>query len=123
MLRTGPSSGGGSIGRSASDATIAFARIENHYFYNDLWLEEGQLIRNADRLADVSGIIVQGRYDVVTPAITSWELAQGWPKADYRMVEGAGHAFAEPGILHELLQATDRFAAELGERTARKRSA
>lgn len=97
-------------GGPVSDATIAFARIENHYFYHDLWLEEGQLIRDAHRLADIPGVIVQGRYDVVTPAVTSWQLAQAWPKADYRMVEGAGHAFAEPGILHELLEATDRFA-------------
>ncbi|MDY8110480.1 prolyl aminopeptidase [Fulvimarina sp. 2208YS6-2-32] len=96
--------------RSASDSTIAFARIENHYFYHGLWLDGDQLIANADRLADIPGVIVQGRYDIVTPAITSWQLAQAWPRADYRMVEGAGHAFAEPGVLQELLAATDRFA-------------
>jgi len=98
---------------SAADGMIAFARIENHFFFHELWLEEGQLLANAGKLAGIPGVIVQGRYDVVTPAITSWQLAQAWPKADYRMVEGAGHAFAEPGILHELLQATDRFAQEL----------
>ncbi|MER0237957.1 prolyl aminopeptidase [Fulvimarina sp. MAC8] len=96
---------------SVSDATIAFARIENHYFYHGLWLEEGQLIRDAVRLSKIPGVIVQGRYDVVTPAITSWQLAEVWTRADYRMVEGAGHAFAEPGILQELLAASDRFAA------------
>ncbi|MCB8838027.1 prolyl aminopeptidase [Aurantimonas sp. VKM B-3413] len=111
MLRTTPSPGGS--GAPASDGTIAFARIENHYFYHDLWLEEGQLIRGADRLAEIPGVIVQGRYDVVTPAITSWQLAQAWAKADYRMVEGAGHAFAEPGILDELIEASDRFGREL----------
>ncbi|EAU42671.1 prolyl iminopeptidase [Fulvimarina pelagi HTCC2506] len=107
MLRSG------AVPRSApsvSDTTIAFARIENHYFYHGLWLEDGQLIGNAARLSNIPGVIVQGRYDIVTPAITSWQLAEVWTKADYRMVEGAGHAFAEPGILQELLTATDRFA-------------
>ncbi|RFC66216.1 prolyl aminopeptidase [Fulvimarina endophytica] len=99
--------------RSVSDATIAFARIENHYFHHDLWLEDGQLLDRADRLSRIPGVIVQGRYDVVTPAITSWQLAQVWTQADYRMVEGAGHAFAEPGILQELLAATDRFSSAL----------
>ncbi|MBP0617052.1 prolyl aminopeptidase [Jiella mangrovi] len=95
---------------TATDGQIAFARIENHYFFHELWLEEGQLLDNIDRLAQTPGVIVQGRYDVVTPAITSWQIAQAWSKADYRLVEGAGHAFAEPGILHALLEATDRFA-------------
>ena len=117
----GPARGGGSSSGQAasgqvSDATIAFARLENHYFYHELWLEEGQLIRDAGKLAQMSGVIVQGRYDVVTPAITSWQLAQAWPKVEYRLVEGAGHAFAEPGILHELLEATDRFAQMLSEK-------
>ena len=56
-------------------------------------------------------MIIQGRYDVVTPAITSWQLAQAWPRAEYRIVEAAGHAFAEPAILSALVEATDRFAA------------
>lgn len=109
MLRTKPMPRGGS---SVSDSTIAFARIENHYFYHGLWLDGDQLIRNADILKDIPGVIVQGRYDIVTPAVTSWQLAQIWTRADYRMVEGAGHAFAEPGILQELIAATDRFAED-----------
>ncbi|NDW05271.1 prolyl aminopeptidase [Jiella pacifica] len=100
-------------GGSVSDGQIAFARIENHFFFHELWLEEGQLLSNMDRLAETPGVIVQGRYDVVTPAITSWQFAQAWPKADYRLVEASGHAFAEPAILTELLDATDRFADEL----------
>ncbi len=112
----GPARGGSGPAGQASDATIAFARLENHYFYHELWLEEGQLIRDADKLAQIPGVIVQGRYDVVTPAITSWQLAEAWPQAEYRLVEGAGHAFAEPGILHELLEATDCFADKLSEK-------
>ena len=100
------------LGRGpVSDGTIAFARIENHYFFHNLWLDDGQLIAHADRLAAIPGVIIQGRYDVVTPAITSWQLAQAWPRAEYRIVEAAGHAFAEPAILSALVEATDRFAA------------
>ncbi|MCP2259678.1 proline iminopeptidase [Streptoalloteichus tenebrarius] len=87
----------------------AFARIENHYFRHRGWLAEGQLLRNAARLADVPGVIVQGRYDLATPATTAWELHQAWPGSELVMVEGAGHAFDEPGILHHLIEASDRF--------------
>ncbi|KQT55330.1 MULTISPECIES: prolyl aminopeptidase [unclassified Aureimonas] len=96
----------------AGESTIAFARIENHYFIHDLWLEEGQLLRDAGRLAGIPGVIVQGRYDVVTPAATGYALHKAWPGSEHRMVEGAGHAFSEPGILAELLAATGRFADE-----------
>lgn len=89
---------------------LAFARIENHYFVHAGWLEEGQLIRDAHKLAGIPGVIVQGRYDVATPAKTAWDLHRAWPQADFRLVDDAGHAFNEPGILAELLAATDRFA-------------
>lgn len=96
---------------TASDATIAFARIENHYFAHDLWFEEGQLIRNAGRLADVPGVIVQGRYDVVTPPVTAFDLHRAWPGSELVMIEDAGHAFSEPGTLKALIEATNRFVA------------
>ncbi|MFZ2307354.1 MAG: prolyl aminopeptidase [Rhodoferax sp.] len=92
------------------DYALAFARIENHYFVHAGWLEEGQLIRDAHKLAGIPGVIVQGRYDVATPAKTAWDLHRAWPQADFRLVDDAGHAFNEPGILAELLAATDRFA-------------
>ena len=90
---------------------LAFARIENHYFVHKGWLEEGQLIRDAHKLAKIAGVIVQGRYDMACPAQTAWDLHRAWPQADFHMVEGAGHAFNEPGILAQLIAATDRFAA------------
>lgn len=90
---------------------LAFARIENHYFVHDGWLEEGQLIRDAHKLKGIPGVIVQGRYDMACPAKTAWELHRAWPEADFHMVEGAGHAYNEPGVLELLLAATDRFAA------------
>jgi proline iminopeptidase len=89
---------------------LAFARIENHYFVHDGWLDEGQLIRDAHKLAGIPGVIVQGRYDMACPAKTAWDLHLAWPEADFRMVEGAGHAYNEPGVLELLLAATDRFA-------------
>jgi proline iminopeptidase len=89
---------------------LAFARIENHYFVNEGFFEEGQLIRDAHRLRNIPGVIVQGRYDVATPPRTAWDLHTAWPEAEFIMVPDAGHAFTEPGITHRLIEATDRFA-------------
>jgi len=91
---------------------LAFARIENHYFVNAGFLDEGQLIRDASRLRDIPGTIVQGRYDVATPMKSAWDLHRAWPEAEFRLVADAGHAFNEPGILSELIRATDRYARE-----------
>lgn len=89
---------------------LAFARIENHYFVHKGWLEEEQLIRDAPKLRGIPGIIVQGRYDIATPAKTAWELHRAWPDADFHMIGDAGHAYDEPGILDCLIRATDDFA-------------
>lgn len=98
----------------ADEFARAFARIENHYFVHAGWLEEGQLIRDAPKLRHVPGVIVQGRYDIATPAVTAWDLHRAWPEAEFVLVEGAGHAYSEPGIRDALLDATDRFAMLLG---------
>ena len=90
---------------------IAFARIENHYFVNDGFLAPNQLIDGARGLRDIPGVIVQGRYDVATPARTAWDLHKAWPEADFYWAPDAGHAFNEPTILHWLIEATDRFAS------------
>lgn len=90
---------------------LAFARIENHYFVHDGWFEPEQLLRHAGRLADIPTVIVQGRYDLCTPATTAWELHQALPSAEFVLVDDAGHAYDEPGILDALITATDRFAA------------
>ncbi len=91
---------------------VAFARIENHFFTNRGWFEPGQLIRDADKLAGVPGVIVQGRYDMCTPVFTAWDLHRAWPEAEFTIVPDAGHAFDEPGILSALIDATDRFAKD-----------
>lgn len=90
---------------------LAFARIENHYFVNEGFFEEGQLIRDAHKLKDIPAVIIQGRYDVATPAKTAWDLHKAWPEARFIMVPDAGHAATEPGIAHHLVEATDAFAS------------
>lgn len=92
------------------DYALAFARIENHYFVHAGWFDEGQLIRDAAKLRDIPGVIVQGRYDIACPPQTAWDLHRAWPEAEFVMVEGQGHALSQPGILHHLIEATDRFA-------------
>ena len=88
----------------------AFARIECHYFINGGFLEsDGWLLENIGRIRHIPAVIVQGRYDMATPVTSAWDLHRAWPEADFRLVDDAGHAFSEPGILHELLEATDRF--------------
>lgn len=92
---------------ATTQSEIALARIEAHYFVNNSFLEEGHLIANAHRLAGLPGVIVQGRYDMVTPVRSAYELAQAWPDAQLRIVPDAGHATSEPGILAALVAATD----------------
>ncbi len=94
------------------DYAVAFARIENHFFVHAGWLEEGQLIRDASILGDIAGVIVHGRYDMPCPARIAWELHEAWPRAEFFLVEGAGHAFSEPGILDRLIYATDKYAGK-----------
>ncbi|MCZ6809905.1 MAG: prolyl aminopeptidase [Proteobacteria bacterium] len=94
----------------AGDLALSLARIECHYFVNGGFMEENQLIKNIDKIRNIPAVIVQGRYDVVCPCISAWELSQAWPEADLRIVPDAGHAAFEPGNVHELVMATDAFA-------------
>lgn len=94
------------------DFALAFARIENHYFVHAGWLEEGQLLNDAHKLQDIPGTIVHGRYDMPCPAKYAWGLHKGWPKAEFYLIEGAGHAYSEPGILDRLIRATDKYAGK-----------
>jgi proline iminopeptidase len=90
----------------------AFARIECHYFVNQGFFDpEDQLLKNVDRIRHIPGVIVQGRYDVVCPMVTAWELHHAWPEAEFIVVPDAGHSMAEPGIRSALIEATDRFAS------------
>jgi proline iminopeptidase len=99
------------IASSAEDEfALAFARIECHYFVNGGFFDaDDQLLRDATRLRDIPATIVQGRYDVVCPARSAWDLHRAWPEAELRIVADAGHSALEPGITDELIEATDRY--------------
>ncbi len=92
---------------------LSLASIECHYFINNAFLQPDQLLDNADRLADVPGIIIHGRHDLICPLESAWALHQAWPNSDLRIIEGAGHAATEPAITKALIQATDYFAERI----------
>lgn len=89
---------------------LAFARIENHYFRHGGFLDEGQLLRDIAAIRHLPGVIVQGRHDIVCPAVSAWDLHRAWPGSRLHIVADAGHASSEPGIVHHLVEATDQFA-------------
>ena len=99
------------IARTGGDEfALPFARIECHYFVNDGWLDgDRAILANTDKIKKIPGVIVQGRYDVVCPVKSAFDLHRAWPEADLRIVPDAGHAASEPGIVRELVAATDRF--------------
>ncbi|MGH1395162.1 MAG: prolyl aminopeptidase [Trichormus sp.] len=87
----------------------AFARIECHYFINKGFLEtDDQLLLNVERIRHIPAVIVQGRYDVVCPMISAWELHRAWPEAEFIVVPDAGHSMSEVGIRSALIEATDK---------------
>jgi proline iminopeptidase len=91
---------------------MAFARLVTHYVRHDAWLENGALLRDAASLADIPGIMINGRFDFQAPIGNAWELKRAWPRAELVIVEDAGHAADNAGITEELVRATDRFAAQ-----------
>ncbi len=100
------------VARFGADSyALAFARIESHYFVNaGFFRRDGELLLEAGRLRNIPGVIVHGRYDVVTPAKSAVLLNKAWGGSDLRIVADAGHAMTEPGIVHELIRATRKFA-------------
>ena len=95
---------------TSPEIAIAIARIENHYMANGGWLTEGELLRGADKLRGIPGIIVQGRHDTCTPPKAAWALKKAWPEVELQIVADGGHLYNEPGILDGLIRATDKFA-------------
>ncbi|SEC76282.1 prolyl aminopeptidase [Rhodobacter sp. 24-YEA-8] len=99
----------GWMGESPADYAHAFARLENHYFINGGFLDQdGWIVQNRARIADIDTDIVQGRYDMVCPPQSAWNLAEGWAKARVHFVPLAGHALSEPGISEALVRVMDR---------------
>ncbi|KAF2754637.1 proline iminopeptidase [Pseudovirgaria hyperparasitica] len=92
---------------------LAHARIEAHYFRNRAWLEEGQLLRkeNIDKIRDIPMTIVQGRYDVVCPSITAWDLHKAWPESKLHLINDAGHSVTEPGTTAKLIEVVEEYAS------------
>ncbi|KAI0661560.1 proline iminopeptidase [Cubamyces menziesii] len=95
-----------------NDFANAFARIENHYFVNDGFMRDGQLLekQEIDKIRHIPCVVVQGRYDVVCPATTAYDLKKVWPELTLHIVPDAGHSSREPGIAKLLVKATDDFA-------------
>jgi proline iminopeptidase len=97
----------------ASDrVALGLARIEAHYFMNDIFLPEDFLMKNAYKLKPIPGVIVQGRYDIVCPAVSADDLHRAWPEAEYIVVSDAGHSAFEPGIRSRLVAATEQFKSK-----------
>jgi len=88
----------------------AFARIECHYFVNNGFFRPNQLLEDVGKIRHIPAVIVQGRYDVVCPMKSAWDLHRAWPEAEFNVVADAGHAASETGIMAKLIEATDRFA-------------
>jgi len=95
---------------------LSLARIECHYFMHQSFLQENQILNNIDRLKDIPGVIIQGRYDVICPMESAWELHKAWPGSMLRIIPDAGHSAAETGVSSELVQTCDQFALDLNRK-------
>ena len=105
----------GVTGESPADHARAFARLENHYFQNNGFLDDAtQIMNRMDQIADIPGVIVQGRFDMICPPHSAYMLSEAWPQGRLSMVGKAGHALSEPGISAELVRAMDTFASRAG---------
>ena len=103
----------GHIGESPAHFARAFARLENHYFVNGGFLGPDRQILDPAQMAKIShipGVIIQGRYDMICPPLSAYQLAEAWGAAKLTFVGRAGHALSEPGIRRELVRATDMLA-------------
>lgn len=102
----------GWTGEAPGEYARAFARLENHYFYNDGFLTaETQILNRMDRIAHIPGFIVQGRFDMICPPMAAYQLHKNWPASRLTMVPMAGHALSEPGISRELVRIMDNYGS------------
>jgi len=85
---------------------LALARIEAHYFMNNSFLDDNQILRDARKIGDIPGYIIHGRYDLICPLENAFDLADAWPAGQLEIVPAAGHSASEPGIVDALVQAT-----------------
>jgi proline iminopeptidase len=92
---------------------LSLARIEAHYFVHHAFLRSDQLLHDTLKMDGLPGVIVQGRYDLICPMRSAWDLHQAWPGSELVIVPDAGHSASEPGICSALVKATDHFASRL----------
>ena len=97
----------------SAHTALSLARIECHYFMHDCFLEKNQILNNVAKLQNIPGVIVQGRYDLICPMESAWELHQAWPKAELKIIADAGHSATEAGTVSALVSATDEMAKTL----------
>jgi len=104
-----------------SEDIVAFglARIEAHYFHNNIFLPDNSLLDNASKIKQIPGVIVQGRYDMVCPIISADDLHRAWPQAEYIIVPDAGHSAWEPGITAQLVAAMEKLKSRAEVRVPR----
>ncbi len=98
---------------SQPHTALSLARIESHYFINRAFLRPNQLLQEANRLNGIPGVLVQGRYDLICPMESAWQLHQAWEGSELMVIPDAGHSATEAGIRKALIETTDRFAREL----------
>lgn len=98
---------------SSAHTALSLARIEAHYFVNNSFMTGNQILNNADKLKEIPGIIVHGRYDVVCPIESAWQLHQAWPGSVLEIIPDAGHSASEPGNIDALVRATIDMAATI----------
>lgn len=101
----------GAYSNRPPDALMAFTRITAHYFSNDAWLEEGQLLRDAHRLAGIPGTLIHGRLDLSCPLKTPWELSKAWPNAELKVIDDSGHT-GSPAMRDAIREAMERYAGQ-----------
>jgi proline iminopeptidase len=94
----------------SAEFRMAFARIVTHYFTHGAWLEDDQLLRNADRLAGIPGVLIHGRLDLGGPLAAAWDLHRAWPDSELVVVGTAGHDTRDPGMSDSIVTALNRFA-------------
>ncbi len=97
----------------SSRGALSLARLEVHYFENDIFLPEGYILDNIPALTHLPAVIVQGRYDIICPIGTADALKAAWPKADYEVIPDAGHSAMEPGIRSALVEAMNRYRTQI----------
>jgi proline iminopeptidase len=108
----------GSGGSGPAEYARAFARLENHYFSHGCFLnEDQQILKNMDRIAHIPGVIVQGRFDMICPPASAYNLSELWPAARLVMIAKAGHALSEPGISAELIRTMDMLRVSILQET------